>query len=489
MATYTIYNGHNLDEEIEGFWTLKADGVRFAGIEVESSDNVSDGSTFLKKRIPKREIKVDFAIKAKGDDAIAAQNALQKILDTDEPCELQTYKEPGIYLNAVCTNIELDDDLRTVRNGTITFECYDPFKHSTILKEFTAAENADGILEASIVNSGSASVPIEYEITMNSDNGFIGIVSEYGAMQYGSLDEEDGHTYTKSERLMTMDTVYNASDDAAGTACATSSKFAVNAAMSKKSIDGGYWLSPTLKKSSDFWNGAQRTITIPADSEGNTGCVNFRLYMKEWFRDSNSNEMGCQFVSVLDADNNVICAIQMYTPSFGSSTARYKMWVNNKVVEEETFRCDNSSHNCFNQTNGNNCMCKQGDQVIIYFWGYHSFVVPEIATMAATKIQISMGGYKTATALSRNCMGAFTFDKLHVDAYQDDPNRYGDGDVVRIDGNAAKVYVNGLARMSDEVRGTQYFKAPPGETKVQFYNSSWVTENPTIKAYIREAYL
>jgi hypothetical protein len=37
--------------------------------------------------------------------------------------------------------------------------------------------------------------------------------------------------------------------------------------------------------------------------------------------------------------------------------------------------------------------------------------------------------------------------------------------------------------------GTKYFKAPPGETKVQFYFSDFSVPAPTIEARIREAWL
>lgn len=508
MATYTIFNGHNLDEEIEGFWTLKADGVRFAGIEVESSDNVSDGSNFLKKRIPKRQVKVDFAIKAKGDDAIAAQNALQKILNTDEPCKLQTYKEPGVYLNAVCTDIDLDDDLRTIRNGTITFECYDPFKHSTIIKEFTASENSDGILEATIVNNGTVEVPISYEITHTADNGYIGIVSENGAMQYGSVEEADGENYTQSEILLTHTDIFNAADDVDGTD-ASHPAYGTAGTLELRTVGGttaqylGFGTEGTQKGSA---NGGLRTITIPADSEGNLGAKNFYSWFHVVMWSGALGQTGEMCINWLTDDGTPICGVNWYKNDMSGNKGHYELLVYTptesalnghlKVWKSYKFECNHiAGQNPWAWDWGYCDLRKEGSKLTFYYKGtYPSIRVPDIEDMVCTKVQISIKAWKGRTSVGGNFLNRlglhrFYFHKLNVEKWKDNPNRYSSGDILRIDGDASKAYVNEMIRQSDEVRGTTYFKAPVGESKVQFYCSSWVMEKPTIKAYIREAYL
>nr|DAQ09703.1 MAG TPA: distal tail protein [Caudoviricetes sp.] len=487
MSTYTIFNGHNLDEEVTGFWTLKASGTRFADIEVESEENVSDGSAFLRRRIPLRKIEVDFAIKASGEDAIKAQDQLQKILHTSEPCKLILYNESSVYYNAVCAKIELEDDLRTIRNGTITFECFDPFKYAIEPKTFTA-ESVNGILTANVVNSGNVPVPIDYEITMSGDNGYIGIVSDHGAMQYGFVDEEDGHEYTRSERLMTIDTVYNAANDSSGIPCIIQPDFAVSGTLGKTSqIEGRQWLYANNVGSGSVWHGGQKTIEIPADSNGVKGCKSFSLYMRNWFENASLNELGYQSVSMLDADGKVLCGIQIFKSGAGSSKAYYNLIGNGKLLKQYTFNADAFQNNCFRSDNGNNCIWKRNDQLIFYFFGYRPFAVPEIAESEAVKVQISIGVFGTYAGMTRNYIGAFDFDKLNVEKYSNDPNRYSAGDVLTIDGSKGRVYVNGLSRM-DEVTGTTYFPANSGSNQIEFYKSTWANDI-TAKATIREAWL
>lgn len=50
-------------------------------------------------------------------------------------------------------------------------------------------------------------------------------------------------------------------------------------------------------------------------------------------------------------------------------------------------------------------------------------------------------------------------------------------------------YVDNVISMDDEVLGSTYFLAPPGETTVQIHCSEFSTPEPTVKAYIREAFI
>ena len=52
-----------------------------------------------------------------------------------------------------------------------------------------------------IVNGGTESVPVSYDITHNHENGFIGIAQKYGAIQLGKTEEADGEDYKASEIL------------------------------------------------------------------------------------------------------------------------------------------------------------------------------------------------------------------------------------------------------------------------------------------------
>lgn len=81
------------------------------------------------------------------------------------------------------------------------------------------------------------------------------------------------------------------------------------------------------------------------------------------------------------------------------------------------------------------------------------------------------------------------FTKTKVSYWKDVPNRYAKGDVISIETETKTPYVNNLVRYSDQLKGTEYFKLTNGETKVQFYYSDFSTPIPSVKLYLREAYI
>ena len=135
---------------------------------------------------------VTYQLSAKTDIAFReAFNRLNGLLDAEQ-AELLFNDEPDKYFIATkAGNSEIPPGRNSV-TGEIIFYCTDPAKHSTVEKVFPASPNADGILEATIVNEGTEAVPVSYDIVHNHENGYIGIVSEYGVMQYGRVEEADG---------------------------------------------------------------------------------------------------------------------------------------------------------------------------------------------------------------------------------------------------------------------------------------------------------
>lgn len=454
---------------------------------IDSFDGGKSGDSFKYQRYGAKEIPMPFRIRK---NLKSKYDELEKILSVTEPKRLIFGDQPERYFLAVPSgNLNLEQVWQS-GTGEITWIVPDGLAHSTTLKEFTAAAGDDGVLKATIVNNSTVDVPISYEISHESDNGYIGIVSDKGAMQYGFIEEADGHTYQHSERLLTLSDVLSASDDAAGSWCYLQPDLAVNGSLGQITTDGRTWLNLAKTGSGSVWHGGQRTITLPADSNGERGATNFYLYMRHWFENWRLSELGWQGVCILDDDNHMIAGWRINKSAQGASKSYCDFFSNNKSYLTTSFEAINSSANLCSVSNGNNCIYKEGD-ILTFFLngkGYKSFTVPEIATWKATKVQITIGGRGTANAMTRNYLGAFDFDKLYVEKWADDPNRYGAGDVVTIDGEANKIYVNGLIRMSDEVRGTTYFKASPGTTSVEFCKSDWANDI-TAKAYIREAWL
>lgn len=508
METYTIFNGLKIEEEINCFKTLKASGTRFADVSAESSENPFDGSDFIKKRVPSRSIEVGFALETSGENAVAAQNRLQSILCTSEPKKLILFDDPDGYFNALCVGFELEEDVREGRYGTIKFECYDPFKHSLTEKEYTATKNSDGILSAEVVNNGNVAVPIDYEITMNSDNGYIGIASDQGAMQYGSIEETDGEEVQKSEILVALTDFLNAADDTSGTDGVHKDNYSHTGALGTNAtwISGKKFLCLSSDTGTANNNGGMRTVTIPADSKGNKGATNFYCYLHAFLWTSAFGQTGNMMVSFLTDDNKPICALNWYKndktgntagfellgyDSTSTGTASYKAGV--KILKSFSYTASGKqSENPYYWNWGHQDIKKSGSKITYYYWGkYYTFDLPDTKDMVCTKIQITMHNVKDRSgskAWARRGLDILKFTKTNIADWKDNPNRYSKGDVLKISGDEGKVYVNDMVKMGDEVTGTTYFKAQPGTNTIEIHNSEWASD-VTAKIKIREAWL
>jgi len=492
---YTIYNGYVLDNEVPGFQTLSFKENLFMDAALDTQDNIDDGATLLSERIPERIVKVGFAIHSK--DIISAKHKLMQILYPKEAKKLIFSTENDKYFNAIYSGVELENEMRTVISGTISFLCPDPFKYALEEKEFTAAPDADGILTAIVENEGTRPVPVDYEITMNSDNGYVGIVSTNGAMQYGYVEESDGETKQRDEALFTTAYIVNAAYDTGGT-CPRLPYAAPNGTMQyakqgtaqeQAAAKNIKWLGLLNEGSGAGWHGAMKTIDLPADSQGVAGAVNLYCYSFHWFQVYLAREQGAQSILFLDDEDNIVMGMLFYKNQSGNTNAVYEHIVNGKVVKQFTFSADASVNNPLRVGHGHNDFRKIGSKITLYYAGkYYTYEVPELKDVAITKMQIGLWAMGDIRYLCRNYISNVSVTKLNVDYWEDRPNRYANGDVLAINGQEGKAYLNGMVRLGDEITGTTYFKADPGENTIQFLYSDWA-DPVSAKAVIREAWL
>ena len=507
MKRKMIFDGVNLDETIPGFRTLSVSGRQFNDVKIESLDNPGDGSTFLSSRIPERTLTVDFMLKPSNITMMDAQNVLLSHLNQDEPKRLIFTDEPDIYFNAVYSDYKVTEEHDKVRSGTIEFVCYDPFKHSTSTKTYTAT-STDGTLTADVINNGNVAVPIDYKITMNSDNGYIGIVSDQGAMQFGLVEEVDGETYTQNEHLAYLTDLANAADDHGTEAGHQAARYGTAGTLTMGTAAGksGFLTLSSVGDNTKAWNGGMKTFTLPADSEGVTGCKNFYCYFHVFLWASRWRETGHMTLSFLTADDTPICGMTWYKDTPTNNNGYYEIWTYDsnakateyknqyiRVLKQFGYQCNHvKTENPWYWDWGHGAIEKTGSKLdLAYFGKYYSFNLPEIENMECAKVQFSVMAAQNRTGslfLNACGMDVLSFSKMHVEKWKDVPNRYSSGDVMTISGDEGKMCINDMPKMGDEVTGTKYFKAEPGTNTIEIYNSTWA-DDVTAEITIREAWL
>lgn len=489
------YNGVYLENEIPGYRTLHVQGRELMGVEVQEEEiGLLDGAKYYGKRYKPRTITVTYQLIAQSDAEFReAFNKMNHLL-SGEQVQVFFNDEPDKYF--IGTKLG-NTDPPSGRNSIVSdFEiyCTDPRKFSAVLKEFDAEANEDGILEVAIDNEGSLPVAIEYEVNNISETGYIGIISEEGVMQYGKIEEADGENYKRNEMLTNIQDFIDASDDVNGTEV-MHPEYGTEGTLSTHT-----WFNTTFLgfgsqgDTSKKMNGGMRTLEIPADSEGVKGSKNWYAWFHVLFYAGKMGQTGELTISFLTDDNKMIAGVNWYKNDTVGNTGKYELWSNGKKLKTYSYTTSHlHSQNPWYWDWGACDLKKEGSKLTFYYWGaYPSFVIPEIEDWECTKIQISVKQYWNrggAQFMTYAGIDALNFQKIGVEKWRDIPNRYPAGSVLRIDGNDSKFYVNGMPKPEDEIVGTQYFKAPPGETKIQFGVSTWVEQKPEIKAKIREAWI
>ena len=443
------------------------------------------GESFTHTRYKAKVIPMPFAIKG---DINTKYDEISKVLSVSEPKELIFSNISDRMFYAIPKgDFEFTEVNKTSGIGTITWLVPDGLAHSTTEKTFEASANSDGVLEATVVNNGTVSVPVSYEIVHNHENGFIGIVSEYGILQYGSADEADDEAREKSETLLkyTKPSDYNAMTEGKGI-LASNDTFPMTGKLTGYE-DG--WLRMQSSGSGSSWHGAARQVTLPADSSGNSGAVNFKLDANILFQTSKATEMGLLELVVGDENGEHLASIHIVKSSKSDSMCSAIFQV--QAVEKGRVKYEPNASSATNSKNGLVSIGKSGELFEFVFGGKtYPFRVPEAAEKKGLSITIFIGQYGSDVNPVRNmAFGKMSFRKDKVQYRVDIPNRYADGDVITIDGETTKMYVNGVIALGDEVKGSTHFHVPPGESKIQFYFSDFCNPAPDVTVRIREAYL
>ncbi|NSI23469.1 distal tail protein Dit [Mediterraneibacter gnavus] len=449
-----------------------------------------NGSDFAYTSYENKQIVMPFTIEGNLEEKY---DALQKALKVDEPKKLVFGNVPNKCFYAIPSGtLEFSEETEFLGEGTITWLIPDGVAYSTAEFSFDGVQK-DGYQTITIQNNGTEWADVDYEIAHQHENGFIGLVSQYGVIQLGKQEEADGENYEASEELFNG---YSLFQDDHGTSYQNPEN-TTQGTLEVKNVAGYNVMA--LKggqATSGYWNGGMKTLTIPVDSEGRRGAKNFYCYTQHWFETGLMGQTGAQTIAFLTRKNEVICSMSINKSDATGNTARIEWFApGNTLLRREEFQPTAYEGNPFNLKMGcHNDFLKEGDKLRIFWYGkYYPFTIPEIKDMECEKIQIWIGQWGDRNLsnqyVTHNYLKSIWFRKDNVEKYRDVPNRYRAGDVVSIDGESTKVYVNGMPAKGDEINGSNYPKVPPGTTEVQFCYSSFSSPPPHIKAKIREVYL
>lgn len=446
------------------------------------------GAEFINTKYEQKTISIEYQVSNQTASNLAEfRRKTAGMVGKKELGRLIFSDEPNLYYEAILEGEAELSEADFASSGNITFLVPDGVAHSTVEKTFSADPNASNVLELTIENTGTESTPVDYNITNNAENGYIGIVSEHGVIELGNIKEVDGETVKMSETLLNYQNYAAYSKMTNGQGIFFDSSYGKSGTWKETTYDGKSWLDINSAGTGSGWHGAAKTITLPADTNGEVGATNFALQAKAWFRPTAMDQLGIMEYAIADTDGAHLMSVRIARYEPNRSTAYIIFCIAGKEmqrVEFDPFYSQIAVHD-----SGNFYMGKSGDKVIFNFGGEYPFTVPEIATKKAKTISLFVGQRDSYPLVERMRTQYMSFRKDNVDKWSDIPNRFQSGEEIYIDGKSGTVYRNGIASMDDEVVGSSYPPVPPGTTKVQVYYSDFCGTAPTVEAKIREAWL
>lgn len=481
---FTAFNGADYDPTFQDYPTIS-------------------GAEFVKTRKKLKKISVPFYVEY---NSVADYDALQKALNVAEPKKLTFSHLPNRVFYAIPSGDLNFKEVRFNGKGTINFTVADGLGHALNTKRFNFAKNDQGVWEATIVNTGSEPVPINYKIKLKKESGFVAIASKLGVIQYGKFEETD---YAREKKNITL--ASNQGGDFANWQNGTvfyenQGKKAVTTMSADTAFNGRVGLLPRgfNNTGNNPFFGAIKELNL------SVGATEWYIWARAWFETGLMGQTGAWCLTVVDNSNRFIAgmAIEKHDrvgnrasvyfllgDGKGGSHIKHKIdftpsfWVADNPYGTEA---RNLNRNMFD-------LRKEGDKVTFFWYGqYFSYFESGIKNVEAAKVQFFCGqinGRNTNDQIvTHQYLNDFSFFKLNVPFWRDVPNRYPAGSELFIDASGevnpdepGRLYVNGLLAPDDEILGTQFFLAPPGETKVQLLVSSF-SEVASAYAEIEEAW-
>ncbi|MCI8940308.1 MAG: phage tail family protein [Dorea sp.] len=487
------FNGEYLEQRIRGYRTLSVSGREMLNAELEElAVGSKNGSEYLYKRYPPRDITVQFQITASSASMLQERfNELNKILDV-ENAVLVFRDEQDKYFVGTKSAVSLPDEGRTSTVGKFVLHCPDPFKYAVAEKEFLAGFTSDGVLTAYIVNGGSVPVAIDYFIKHYHDNGYIGIVSDDGVIQYGRVEECDVQQGNKSEMLVDLSGYAGLNAMASGGGVQdANNQYPLNGSFRAVTREGIQYLALDNVGSGGAWHGASKSVTLPADSNGEVGAVNFYLESRFWFNTDKVPQTGALELVVGDANGRHVASIHVVKSTTAANQCSAVFQING--TEAGRIKYEPGYWSVTGNDRKPVYIRKSGELFEFCFGGkkyqYRNPAMAGVKAVSVTLLYLQYGTRGAVNLVTKMFAEYLRFRKDDVAFWYDVPNRYASGDELYVDGSESKLFVNGIASLDDEILGSRYFKAGPGMTKVEFYYSGFSNPAPEVKVRIREAWI
>ncbi|MDT2782926.1 distal tail protein Dit [Vagococcus fluvialis] len=397
---------------------------------------------------------------------------------------------------------KLDGDSRLARSleykneasGVISFIVPDGKSHGVNRDVFTAALNSDGIMEMEVNNEGTETTPLSFTADIKSDNGFLGVVTENGAMEFGKIEEVDGYV-DMSEWAFVDHLDKNDGSWYVNTGTIEWKNSNVgnpNLIQGNLAFQGGKVVPTTwgTVPTDNRWYGPTLSKNIPAKTSDGKRTGNWRIrFWLEHKSNGDARKLGRQEFNLSRNNVNSNITFTIYDDVAGAN----RTIVQFKILGEVKFSFIVNPN--FTEFYGSVDIWKERNRIYLKLYSYdtkstatYSYYDERYGTLEFDKFTYWASRYRNYD-ICRMSFNYIDFQWIGTQNFVDVPNRYMDGDILTYEGDSGKFYVNDVLSLGDIVQGSTDLKIPPGKHKVQFYYSDFNKVPPVIKGTIRKRWL
>lgn len=467
-----MINGIFIENLIEGYTTISTVGRELIKKEISSEViGSTDGAFFDYSRIPDRIITVRFKLEASNSEDFRNKfNKLNEVLNVEQ-AKLIFNDELDKYFVGTLQDIENVQDGRNVVSGSFTMYCADPYKYAV---EKTVIQVPSGEDSVVLSNDGNGDAFVNIKATMKDDNGYIGYVLGDRVYQQGVVNEPDTVPRTKSETLLNAKQFTGGNTTVSGVVPVTGNSVILPSSLGKSGTlaVGSYKDAATGNKTvraltlpnspanvtGKSYNGGAVMWTIPADSSGVSGALNWRMNFKMWFETALIKETANVFIGLVGENGQDVASINIDKYSNNNNHAFIRIRCNGSLIQTVNFD-PNFWSDISNFKTGAMSIQKKGSLFTFKYpvsrskvsgmsansTGTITFRSDALAKVKVTRISAWIGrannGFKQL--VTRRYLRDFNFIKDNVEYTEDIPNFFSEGDVWELDSE------NNVSRIND----------------------------------------
>ncbi|WP_240033239.1 phage distal tail protein, partial [Lacticaseibacillus paracasei] len=336
-----------------------------------------------------------------------------------------------------------------------------------------------------VPNAGTYPSEPVIKATINGDDGVLTAINDQGSvLQFGSPDETDGFVKQKSERVYHLDFNQTPTGVTLNNGVTAFPYYEhgndANVQSGPFGYANGIAYPSTQRTHSNYWNGPSMSGTIPKNSNG-SNTANFQ-FVNSVNIGTNAAEVG-RFEFNLTYQGKIVASLALFDDS-----ASNDQWVFSGTVydgrQAQMIFWDLLPRNYYRDGNYNAVITKMGDQLTFRLdridlgdGGIETRTISGFSSVPIDGWTAWFPGFSDQRGWSINWQDSY-FEWINVDYWDDIPNRFKDGDVVKIDVANRRVLVNGAEDRTLQTIGNDWggFKIQPGNNTIELLTSSWAKQ-------------